>query len=330
MTLRQGLPKLTVRPAPYPSTSQPESRNESLERRSSVVAPSPLQHVSFPRVSPPTGSPEEMNVDLVQESGSDAALRAAGLKVLDLRSAKVDTNLVALVCVTCQHAVYPNNAVVHGQKHGIKLTKQHIADLNTLVPTLRLATCNKDFPHPPNDQGPVEDIKIKSGRKCNACSHVAGTKNSMDTHWSTEHRGEGSPDSTTCDVQTIFAERPRYFVVLPVLTGLGPDDKYRLYLSQFTSEIATADKTIVPPIAESEVPPLLRVTLWHEHLESFTKDKRSVRVVRLLLDSQHANKYTPWLGKPLSLTITSYMQDIKKKMKRIPIPARMLLMQYPV
>jgi hypothetical protein len=36
------------------------------------------------------------------------------------------------------------------------------------------------------------------------------------------------------------------------------------------------------------------------------------------------------LGKPLFETIGAYMSDIKKKMKAVPIPARMLLMSYPV
>jgi hypothetical protein len=105
---------------------------------------------------------------------------------------------------------------------------------------------------------------------------------------------------------------------------------YRLYLKQYGPEITTADKTIAAPVSENEVPALLRVTLWHEHLAPFLTDKASVRNVRLLLDTQNATKKTPWLGKPLFETIKDYMQDIKQKMKKTPIPARMLLMQYPV
>ena len=200
MTLCQGLPKLTVHSSPYPPTSQPESRNESPDRRPSIVTPSPLHNVAFPRVSPPTRSPEEMIVDLVKESGSDAALRAAGLKVLDLRSANIDTNLAVLVCVTCEGAVHPKSPVVHAQTHGIKLTKQNIADLTKLLPTLRLATENKDFPHPTDNQAPVDHIKLWDGLQCQACSYCCRSCNMMDSHWSAKHRGEGSADCLVCKV----------------------------------------------------------------------------------------------------------------------------------
>jgi len=331
-SLRQSLPKLNVRSTPYPM-SQPTSRNVSPEKRPTVapVAPSPLHQVAFTaRVSPPSRSPEEMNVDAEQESGSEAALRAAGLKVLDLRKCNIDTNLSVIVCVTCQGGVHPKSPIIHAQSHGIKLTKQHISDLNKLIPTLRLASETKDFSSPPNDQAPIDDIQIHKGLQYNSCSYACRMQNPMDNHWSRDHRAEGSPDFSDCKVQTIFASKPKYFTVLPALKGLASDDMYRLYLSQFVPEIALADKVIVPPISDKEVPPLLRVTLWHEHLQPFTKDKASVRDLRWLVDTAYAEKKTPWLGKPLYTTVSFYMQDIRRKMKKTLIPALMLLMKYPV
>jgi len=271
-----------------------------------------------------------MNVDIEPETGSDAALRAAGLKVLDLQKGTINTNLCVLVCVTCEGGVHKKSPIVHSQTHGIKLTKQHITDLTKLIPTLRLASETTDFVSPPNDQAPIDYIKIQDGLKCNGCSYVCRTPKTMAHHWSNVHKGEGSPDYSKSKVQTVFAKRPKFFSVLPVLTGLASDDMYRLYLSQCLPEITAADQKIIPAISQNEVPPLLRVTLWHEHLERFTKDKVSVRNVRLLIDTMNASKKTPWLGKPLYSTISSYMLDIKTKMKKILIPARMLLMQYPV
>ena len=270
-----------------------------------------------------------MNVD-ADDSGASAVLQAAGLKVLQLQAWGIESNLSVLVCVTCEGGVNSNNTIVHAQMHGIKLTKQEISELNKLIPTLRLAGETKDFPPPPTNQAPVDYIEIQSGLKCHACSYGCRKVNAMNTHWSDDHRDEGSPDYSTCKVQTIFAARANFFVVRPILKGLGADDLYRLYLAQYESEIDLADKSIVPPVTENEIPPLLRVTLWHEHLAAFTTDKKTVRNVQQLLDTQYAANKTPHLGKPLFMTISAYMEDIKRKMKAIPIPARMLVMQYPV
>jgi hypothetical protein len=329
-SLRQSLPKLSVRPTPYP-VSQPGSRNVSPEKRSlatTPMQPSPLHQMVFTApASPP--SPKDMNVDVEEVSGTDAALRAAGLKVVDLRSYQIDTNLSVLVCLTCEAGVHKNSPIVHAQTHGIKLTKQQVQDLNKLIPMLRLAQANKDFPPPRPDQAPIDYIKIQPGLTCLACDYSCRKSNRMDHHWSDDHKGQ-EQDSADCKVQTIFNERPRFFAVQPVLKGLGPQDKYRLYLTKFLPEIAEADKTIIPPISENEIPALLRVTLWHEHLAPFIKDKASVRSLRSLYDTALAGKDTPWLGKPLSVTVNAYIGDIKKKIRKTPIPARMLLMQYPM
>jgi hypothetical protein len=151
----------------------------------------------------------------------------------------------------------------------------------------------------------------------------------MDSHWSDMHRYQVK-DYSICKVQTIFTRNPKFFVVRPVLKGLSKDDPYRVYLTQFGPEIAEADARLPEALTENEVPPLLRVTLWHEHLAESTVDRVSVRNVRLLVDTHIAGQKFPWLGKRLYDTISGYMQDIKGKMKKVPIPARMLLMQYPV
>jgi hypothetical protein len=295
-----------------------------------IVQPSPLHQIAFTALrSASSPSPEEMNVD-TEESAAEAALRVAGLKVLKLKPYQIDSDLSVLVCITCEYAIHQNKAIVHGQTHGIKLTKQHISELNKLIPPLRLANTTKDFPPPPNNQAPIDYIKIEGGIRCHQCDYACRKPSAIESHWSDHHRDIGSPDYTSCKVQSIFAASPNFFIVRPILKGLAPNDPYRLYLAQFESQIATADKSIIPPISENEVPPLLRVTLWHEHLASLTTDKVSVRNVRLMLDTKHAVKETPHLGKPLFETIGAYMSDIKKKMKAVPIPARMLLTSYPV
>jgi hypothetical protein len=156
------------------------------------------------------------------------------------------------------------------------------------------------------------------------------TRNTLDRHWSDHHSALESPKFSLYKVQTIFARMSNFFGVLPILRGLDTNDKYRLYLSQFSAEISTGDLSLALAVTDHEVPPLLWVTLWHEHLAPFIKDKIFIRATWLLMNTQHGTKKHPHLGKPLSSTIEDYIQDIKKKMKKVPIPVRMLLMQYPV
>jgi hypothetical protein len=178
-----------------------------------------------------------------------------------------------LICLTYGATVHKNSPIVHVQTHGIKLSKENVQELNNLILTLELAKANKDFPSPPQDQALINHIKIQSGLKCLACNYVCRRSNTMDTHWSDEHLGQ-EQDTADSKVQTIFTKRPRFFVVQPVLKGLGPQNKYCLYLSQFLPQIAKADKVIVSPMGtENEVPALLCITLWHEHLAPFSDAK---------------------------------------------------------
>jgi hypothetical protein len=269
-----------------------------------------------------------MNVDAI-ESEPDLALLAAGLRVLQLRSYDIDSDLSVLVCVTCGTGVHPTSPIVHAQTHGIRLSKPAMAELNRFIPTLSLAGDNKDFPSPPPSQAPMDIVKLQDGLKCHACGYACRSTSSMDSHWSDDHKHEAK-DYSFSNVQTVFSRLPVFFAVDPILKGLARDDLYRVYLAQFGPEMAKADASLPRPVSENEVSPLLRVTLWHEHLADYTVDKVSVRSVRLLLDTRIAGQKTPWLGKPLHDTVSGYMQDIRAKMKQIPIPARMLLMQYPV
>jgi hypothetical protein len=270
-----------------------------------------------------------MSVDS-EESRFERALRFAGLKVMSLESYSVGCNLSIIACTSCEGGVYPKSTIPHVQSHGIKLTKEHISDLTETIPTLNLVTETKFLPSPPHKRAPVDSIRIHEGFLCSLCIYSGRTPATMDSHWSSNHRDQGGADYSQGKVQTIFDRHPQYFTVLPTLKGLGPQDKYRLYLEKFSSEIEIADTTFIPAISEHEIPPLLRITLWHEHLSKFTNDKASVRAIRFLVDTHHAGQTTPWLGKQLYTTISDYMQDIKAKMKKVPIPARMLLIQYPV
>ena len=272
-----------------------------------------------------------MDVD-AEELDEEEALRSTPYRVLQLRSYEIDSDLSILVCKDCGCGVPPKSMIVHLQTHSVKLTKPCLKNLNTFTSMIVFAETSNDFKPPPNDQAPIDYIRIQDGLKCNACRTCAGTTSTMDTHWNIAHKdigGISAKDYSKCLVQAIFSQRPTYFSVKPVLKGLGPQDKYRLYLSQLTGELASSDASFPPAKSDKEVPPLLRVTLWHDHLALFTIDKKTIRGLRSLLDTREAEKNQPWLGKRLYQTVQGYMKDIKAKIGQIPIPALMLLMQYP-
>jgi Pyruvate/2-oxoacid:ferredoxin oxidoreductase delta subunit len=256
--------------------------------------------------------------------------QALGLKVLSLESYGFDTTLSVLVCTECEAGVHPKVPVAHAQSHGIKLTKAQIDSLNNAIHFLNLASDTKDLPTRAAYKAPVDYIKIQSGLACKACVYFCPTSHTLESHWTDCHSTLGRAEWSDCQVQTIFARQPNFFAVLPILKGLATDDKYRLYISQFSAEISKGDSSLAPAVSDHEVPPLLRVTLWHEHLAEIIKEKISVRATRLLVDTQHGTKKHAHLDKPLSSLIEDYMLEIKKRMKQVPIPVRMLLMQYPV
>lgn len=272
-----------------------------------------------------------MEVD-TEESGAAGALRSADLVILKLRSYEIASDLSVIVCKKCQVAVSPKNLLTHVKVDGIKLTKQQITDLKDHIPTLKLASESSDIPPRSPHLGPIDHIKQVSGYECGSCGYCSPQISTMNYHWSTEHKdigGAAVKEVSVCQVQAFFLQRPKYFPIVPILKGLAPNDKYRLYLKQFSSEVAASDKIFPGAKSDLETPPLLRVTLWHEHLAKFTIDKVKVRIIRSLVDTHAAGKTHPWLGRPLSKTIQDYMRNIREKIKKTDIPTLMLLMNYP-
>ena len=336
--LRFAPPKLSIQMTPYPK-STPTSCTNSPGRRlvlisSSIPQPSPLHQVVFSLPASPTNrSPEEeeMVVD-TDESSAAAALWAANFVVLKLRDYEIDSDLLVLVCKGCKVAVPPKCALTHLRTDKIQLTKEHVSDLKNHIPSLNLVSGSAEIPSWEAYLALINYIGHTSSVRCGICGYCCPKMSTMDWHWSMHHKdidGCAVKETSICDIQNFFPLWPKYFPVVPILTGLGPTDKYHLYLKQFSVEVAATDKVFPPAWSDLEVPPLLCVTLWHEHLAKFTINKLHVQNVQLLVDTAAANNKTPRLGKILSKTVSGYMQAIKKQISQTPIPALMLLMNYP-
>ncbi|KAF8869304.1 hypothetical protein BD779DRAFT_1739474, partial [Infundibulicybe gibba] len=128
-------------------------------------------------------------------------------------------------------------------------------------------------------------------------------------------------------VQTFFAPVGRkYFSVVldePHSPGSTPD-LYRIYLHQEAGKYQQSTN-INPPTHAKEVPPLLRITNWHEHLANYTQDKKTLWDLRSLMKF---SKLKPGFDR-LGQAVFEYAKVIRKKALDAPVAVRRSLMECP-
>jgi hypothetical protein len=100
------------------------------------------------------------------------------------------------------------------------------------------------------------------------------------------------------------------------------------YLEQCAPEIDGL-RILNPPLNPNEVPPLLKVTQWHEHLKDYTKDRNQVQKLLELMKLPTSRRGEGWMGSPLRATITGYMKGIRDKAHNASLGIRCLLMECP-
>lgn len=123
---------------------------------------------------------------------------------------------------------------------------------------------------PPSPCSPIEGIQIQDGFFCNICGYCCILDNTLMVHFSILHKGvpgHSKANSKPVKVQAFFARRPKYFAVTHILRGHEEDNLFSAYLQQCAPEIE-ATKILNPPLNPNEVPSLLKVTQWHEHLKN--------------------------------------------------------------
>jgi hypothetical protein len=100
----------------------------------------------------------------------------------------------------------------------------------------------------------------------------------MDIHWADANKLRQCLNRIKkgTKVQTYFNFRQPFFTVNHHLNG-GPQPlAFDLYQERFGGEVESArDRQILPPKSENKITPLLKVMLWHEHLDPFLLDDQS-------------------------------------------------------
>ena len=350
------------RPTPYTrSSSESSSRHPSLSRRSSdssltpglaalqipsrthsptFLAPSPLSQVAFSHPnsrsssqssSSSSSSSEEshhMNVDLPDNiSAEDAILNMASLRAIPLSHLQ-DQSLVA--CTNCQIGLSSQTALSHAKTtHKIKLSKEEKKSIQEVLNKPSMIKKPGDTPPPKHPCPPIKGILYYQGLKCDLCSYCAIMQGTINNHLTTMHRGaKGTAKLKTKSVmvQALSSQRPTYFQVVPVLSEMSQDNLFSVYLEQCVPHIDSL-QLINPPVDHNEIPPLLKLTGWHDHLAPYTGDTEKVMQLLELTQPPHDES---WIGATLRSTIEGYMKDVARKANHSMLGIRCLLMECPM
>ena len=308
---------------------------------SAQPVPSPLNQVAFshPNSPSPSHSDNEMNVDNPDLPLDEAelpfdeeeVLAKASFAIIPLPYYQTIPPMRLLICTKCQHGVLASSLISHSNGHGIRLLKADKQNLQKIVDNSSFLDDSEEVASPASPCPPIEGIKMQDGLSCNVCHYCCIGIRTMQSHFSIKHKdvvGFAKDNSKLVQVQALFARRPKYFVVTPSLRGLNEDDLFTIYLRQCVPEIE-ALQILNPPISPNEVPPLLKVTQWHEHLKDYTTDRESVRKLLELVKLPTLSQGQAWMGSPLQNTIEAYLKDVQVKANNATLGIRCLLKECP-
>ena len=349
---------LQVRNTPYERSEESSSRSLSPLRRASLgtlsplhipltlahlsaqTVPSPLNQVAFscPNSPTPPSSENEMKIDDPQPSieagilfNEVEVLAKASFAIIPLPYFQTTPPTRLLVCTKCCHGVLPSSLLSHSNGHNIKLLPADKRNLRQIMDNSGFLDDSAEIPTPVPPCPPIEGILIQNGFSCNLCTYCCVAVKSIQNHFSEHHKGVlgfSKANSTSAEVQALFARRPKYFAVTPSLRGLSEDDLFTVYMRQCAPEIE-ALRILSPPLTPNEIPPLLKVMQWHEHLKDYTTDRDSVRKLLGLTKLPTSKEGEAWMGLPLRATIEGYMKDVRSKANNASLGVRCLLKECP-
>ncbi|KAF8956798.1 hypothetical protein BDZ97DRAFT_1925070 [Flammula alnicola] len=333
------------RSRPYRRTSPASTRSSSpvlgqslaVLLASTPVLPSPLGQEPYSRPQTPSEESSEADKDVSMNDIADdvfsmdidlpaapanltgdlddgeSLLPKAGLLLLRLSTLGEFPVPLLLVCIECQCGVPPKSAKSHVASHDIHLTKKEKKILSGWLAETKLAQESKDVSTPRPRQAPLQGLQVQPGFSCKLCPFCAPVKRTVENHVYEEHpERRGSSASkfiTAAALQAYFRKHPNYF-------------------SQIVPEI-DASTLVNAATSVNEIPPLLKMTQWHEHLAPFLTDKTTIHDLCSLMDLPTSKRGDAWLGTPLGNVILDYMKDIRSKANKASLGIKCLLMECP-
>lgn len=259
-------------------------------------------------------------------SGSTQSLKTSDLlssPLLNYLGYRFHTKHLVLICVACEYAILPINALGHVKnQHGIFASKEQQALWIDTCTELNITT---GCPVPlPKGSDQVELLKVHSDAYCcNCCDYACLTVTTFSKHWGTQHN---SSDLRPSDrhhrgyVQTFYSHAPcTYFeVAIPISNSTTLFDVYS------KKEIPNyAPFNVAIPSAPREIPPLLYNTRWHEHLADYITDKKERESLFTLAHPSKISKTSLWK------LVWDYLSTVSNVAKDTSMRVRCLLTEYP-
>jgi hypothetical protein len=271
-----------------------------------------------------------MDVDTMQSFEGELALEAASLRIITLDWLPQQPQFVA--CQECKVGMNAKVALKHAKDHKIVLSKAQHEAAAAYLETMDLATEKDKLPPPPPHSAPIDGLAIRQGLKCAHCPYCVVATLTMKSHFSNDHRGmQGTylDNSGPASIQSYFAAtRSPLFAVDTVRIGLASDDLYLAYIDQH-APMFERSKLINKALSSTDVPPLLRVMLWHEHLEPELASKDGVEGLLALTHLPTSGHGFSWLGAPLRQAAIAYLHETASTAGRSHIGVRCLLHECP-
>jgi hypothetical protein len=212
------------------------------------------------------------------------------------------------------------------KRHKIQVKKETAEEV---METIKAHGIYDDMPvaTPMARQAPVELIAVvENGFCCEICDYCCPTQRTFNNHWSKEHKNAQLKSKNRyhqSDIQTFFDPVPlKYFEVSSCLKNVPVGSPYDLYIRNELPKRQAFTPSI--PVKDREVPPLLQVTQWHNHLAGYiTNDVRRAAIrdlVKLPKGLQQSGLHN---------VVLRYMDWVSKKASELPYQLRCLLIECP-
>ncbi len=275
-------------PAQSPNSADNLPQGHSLRPRGQTRTRLQALEVSSDEEAEGISEPEVDDEDTHGVAEISSTMEKVGLAILRPSWLQDYTTPLLLVCRACLKGINIQNSISHvtGKEDGghcLRVRKEIIIELKEWIKWkahlfLSSTTAFRDAPSSAYTPRALPILKVfENALQCTSkeCSHCCLRPNAMATHWSQEHRGKRTKTkSKTVAVQTFFESHPRYFIVNPHLSGLPANSLYELYERQLVPEMEEECEQVVPYLAsEREIPPLLKIMQWHQHLAPYLLDE---------------------------------------------------------
>ncbi|KAF9487387.1 hypothetical protein BDN71DRAFT_1514032 [Pleurotus eryngii] len=233
-------------------------------------------------------------------------------------------------CLACLIAWIPSKVAGHLRSHGFTLSNKSEEKLLHVLKTLQVV--DKETPLHPKELGPpVEGLATTHGFCCTICNYACVKASMIEKHIG-KHKEMASQYGIayrTGHVQTFFSPTQRHY--FEVTAPPPPPSNNSSMLEFYTTNLLpalTATTKVLQPIHHHELPLMVQMTGWHDHLATHLVDRNDIKNLldlvtvptrgsgsRLAMLSNIAYEYLHLCGR----RITKSSFEIRKMLQKYPM-----------